>query len=244
MNILIANFGNDSIGLIHYAYRQNLSNVSVISIDTGWGNPAWDQRVDDAEAWINSLGFTSIRLQAKLKFAELILAQREFPSTKFQWCAPFLKGDTIRAYLSEIDPLKQARILLARRRSQSPKFATLPEWIENAEEFDGYAVWHPLYLFSEADVRAEIDHSPFAWIPHRSLECDPCVNSDINDIKRLSPDLIQRLTDLEMHINEPFLPQLYAGRQTLRDALPYLQSEEESGFLFDMGCGSPYGCGL
>lgn len=244
MNALIANFGNDSIGLIQYAYAQKLADVAVVSIDTGWQNPAWDMRVDAAKAWVESLGFEWIRLKPTLNFAELVRAQQEFPSTRFQWCAIYLKGDTCRAWLGETDPLKTATILLARRRAHSVKFQALPEFSDqHAEEFGDRKIWHPLYLHSDSALARLVADTPFAWLPHRSLECDPCVNSDAGDLLRLDEVSLERLSALEREMQTPFLPQLYAGETTIAAAYPHLKADAPH-FLFDMGCGSPYGCGL
>src|ERR1700677_3046986 len=243
MNALIANFGNDSIGLIQYAYTQKLKNVAVVSVNTGWHNPAWSLRVREAEEWVKSLGFEWVRLKSRLDFAALVHAQEEFPSTKFQWCAIYLKGDTCRAWLAETDPLKEATILLARRRPQSAKFQDLPEFVAGqAEEFEDRKIWHPLYLNTEADLRHLVSETPFEWILHRSLECDPCVNSDAADLQRLRPDLIARVSQLEDDLHAPFLPGCYAGKKNLAAAWAHL-TPGPSPFLFDMGCGSPYGCG-
>lgn len=248
MNVIVANFGNDSLGLIQYAKMLDLQEVFVVSVDTGLGNPAWEQRVKQAEDWIKGLGFTSLRLQPKLNFTELVKAQGEFPSTRFQWCATYLKGDTLRAWLNERDSLKEAVILLARRRSQSPKFQDLSEFIESAEEFAERKIWYPLIHFSEQDLQNLLHQTPFVWVDHRSLECDPCVNSDAADVLRLPDDLIARISALETQMQEPFLPDLYHDAKTLKEAMPHLKSNKarvlSNRFLFDMGCGSPYGCGL
>lgn len=243
MNILIANFGNDSIGLIQHAYQQRLPNVFVVSVDTGWGNPLWDERIQKAEAWVKSLGFSWVRLNPKLDFTRLVKAQGEFPSTKFQWCATYLKGDTIRAYLQETDPLKDARVLLARRRGQSPKFKDLPEHVEGSEDFAHRKIWHPLYQADEKSLQDLVAKTPFSWVLHRSLECDPCVNSDAGDVLRLNKDLIERVNRLEIEMKEAFLPDICHDKKNLKEALPHLKPEKPR-FLFDMGCGSPYGCGL
>lgn len=243
MNVIVANFGNDSIGLIQYARELGLSDVYVVSIETGWGNPLWDKRVEAAQDWVKSLQFSWVRLQPKLDFANLIRAQGEFPSTKFQWCATYLKGDTIRHYLQEQDPLKEATVLLARRRSQSSKFQDLAEFIEGSEDFAERKIWHPLVDCDAQTLQNLVKKTPFDWLAHRSLECDPCVNSDATDVLRLTPDLIKRLAQLEIEMKEPFLPHLCHDKNTLQEALPSLETGEPR-FLFDMGCGSPYGCGL
>ncbi|MCX7122990.1 MAG: hypothetical protein NTV32_04885 [Gammaproteobacteria bacterium] len=228
LHVIVANFGNDSLALIAHAHAQKWLNVRVVSVDTGFANPAWSARVVQAEAYAREQGFEVIRLQAKPDFAGLVRAQGEFPTPKFQWCAVYLKGDTIRNWLEINDPLKTAKVILARRRSQSLKFEDLPEWIENDEAFSGRLIWHPFYLYSESEIKALVAATPFEWLPHRSLECDPCVNSSCAELKRAIPDVQSRIQVLEAEIGGAFL----------KKNIP------DKPFIFDMGCGSPYGCGL
>ncbi len=197
---LVANYGNDSVALIQYAFEQGLSDVTVVSIDTDYAHPSWSERVKVAEAWVQSLGFDVVRLRSKLGFNALVAAQGERPLPKFAWCAVYLKGDTLRTWLSSVDPLKETKVLLARRRAQSPLFAHLQEHSEQTEEYEGRDVWHPLYLHSDAEMKALAEKVPLPLLSHRSLECDPCIH----------------------------------------------EKSKHSGatFIYDMGCGAVYGCGL
>ena len=227
LHVLVANFGNDSLALMAYAAEQNWPEVTVVSVDTGFANPDWPQRVLAAEDYARRLGFTVVRLQAQPDFASLVKAQEEFPTPKFQWCAVYLKGDTLRRWLEKVDPLKTAKMVLARRRSQSPKFADLPEYVAHDEAYAGRLIWHPLYLHSEEAIKALVAKTPFPWSPHRSLECDPCVNSSFAELRRASPQVQARLQALELEMGGTFLQ----------------KNTPEKAFIFDIGCSSPYGCG-
>lgn len=198
--MIVANYGNDSVALIQYAFEQGLPDVTVVSIDTDYAPPSWAGRGELAEAWVQSLGFEVVRLKSKLGFEALVKAQGERPTPKFAWCAVYLKGDTLRTWLAAVDPLKQTKILLARRRAQSPLFSNLREHLENTEEYEGRDVFHPLYLHSDPDTEALAQKAPFPLLTHRSLECDPCIH------------------EKSKH-----------SRPT---------------FIYEMGCGTPYGCGL
>jgi 3'-phosphoadenosine 5'-phosphosulfate sulfotransferase (PAPS reductase)/FAD synthetase len=227
LRVIVANFGNDSIALIAYAAQQKWSRVTVVSVDTGFAHPDWSQRVVAAEAYARSLDFEVVRLQARPDFTHLIKAQKEFPTPKFQWCAVYLKGDTLRNWLAKVDPLKTAQIILARRRSQSPKFADLAEFAERDEAFAERQIWHPFYLHQEDEVKALVAQTSLDWLSHRSLECDPCVNSSLAELKRASPQIQARIKALEISVGEDFLQ----------------KKTPDQPFIFDMGCGSPYGCG-
>jgi 3'-phosphoadenosine 5'-phosphosulfate sulfotransferase (PAPS reductase)/FAD synthetase len=228
LRVIVANFGNDSVALMAYAAQHKWSQIYVVSVDTGFAHPDWSERVGLAERYARSLGFTVLRLTAQPDFVNLVRAQGEFPTPKFQWCAVYLKGDTLRLWLEQVDPLKTAEIILPRRRSHSPQFAQLPEYLEQDESFAERRIWHPLYQHSELETRALVETTPLDWLPHRSLECDPCVNSSIAALNRADSRIQARVAALEHELGEPFLQKTTVDKP----------------FIFDMGCGSPYGCGL
>ncbi len=211
-----------------HAVEQKWPKTVVVSVDTGFAHPDWGHRVREAEAYARRCGLEVVRLRAEPDFANLVRAQGEFPTPKFQWCAVYLKGDSVRRWLDQSDPLKKATILLARRRSHSPKWADLPEYVYNDEAFAGRLIWHPLYLEEEEGILRKVATTGLAWLPHRSLECDPCVNSSIAELQRASPLVQARLYALEQDLGDAFLQ----------------KNTQDKAFIFDMGCGSPYGCGL
>ena len=52
MYVIIGNFGNDSIALIEWVRQQQLSNLFVVSVDTGWAAHEWADRVNQAEVYL------------------------------------------------------------------------------------------------------------------------------------------------------------------------------------------------
>ena len=176
MNILIANFAKPSLKLIAWASAQKLQAVRVISVDTGFADPTWQAHVNEGKILVESLGFMWIRLIAKPDFIALVRAQGEFPSKKFQWCATYLKGETIRQYLEAVDPLREAKIFLASAHFTKEK--------EGSEDFGDRLIVYPFYNQSEDRTQ-------------RSLECNPCVND-------LVPHSNPRLEALEMELGQKF----------------------------------------
>ncbi len=257
--VLITNFGDESIALIQWALerrnQQKIQSLEIITVDTGWAAPQWASRVQLTSTWLESLGIKLTQLIPPANFTELVQTQGKFPTRKFQWCANFLKALPILDYLDEIDPQLNKTILLARRRSASRVNFDLPEFIPEEPKWGDRSVWHPLYLCSQEERDALIQKTPLPILGHRSLECDPCVNSDQKDLLRMDLSVIQRTADLEKKLSSQFLdPDLYQNFSTLDlvyEALLKANANFSSGFsydfsseLFDMGCGNTFGCGL
>jgi 3'-phosphoadenosine 5'-phosphosulfate sulfotransferase (PAPS reductase)/FAD synthetase len=237
MYIIPANFGNDSLALIQWAYEAKVTPVTVTYVDTGWAAPEWPARVERCKVWVESLGFHFVLLKPKVDFPTLMREQKGFPTRKFQWCASFLKGLPLLAWLDQPanDPGCVATIMLAHRRSASRAKATLAEFIDESEHYGERNLWHPLYLHTLEERDALLQRAGFEVLSHRSLECDPCVNSDAVDVLRMDLSVIERTATLEKELHQKMLdPDLLAQ--------PIAMTNRAE--LFDMGCGSPYGCGL
>jgi len=246
MHILIANFGNDSIALIQWAFEQKLKDVTVLYVETGWAAPEWPARVEKCVQWAQSLGMHFVSLKPKQNFTELMHARGEFPTRKFQWCASTLKGVTINQWLDEFDFEGRATVLLAHRRSSSIVRAKMPEKVDSSEHYGNRTVWHPLFEHSPEQRDNLIKKAGFKVLTHRSLECDPCVNSDMNDVLRLSDSVVERTAALEQALDQQLLdPTIYHGVKDLSQvARNSYTTPRKCLEIFDMGCGSPYGCGM
>ncbi|QGP55791.1 Phosphoadenosine phosphosulfate reductase family protein [Piscirickettsia salmonis] len=251
MNIIFSNYGNDSIALIQWAYENNLPDVTVAHVITGWQGTHWQHRLDQGQELAKRLGFNVTHLTAHHDFSSLIQERRAFPTTKFQWCAGILKGLPLLEWLDEEDFDCKATILIAHRRAASPANQQLPEYIEESEYYGDRRLWHPLYLCTTKERDALIQRSGLDKLSHRALECDPCVNSDEADLLRLDAATITRTRQLEHAINQSmFSSQRFANATNLTEVILWLKQEYPSNpqanpeqFL-EMGCGSPYGCGL
>lgn len=255
MHIIVSNFGNESIALIQWAAEQQLTDVTVLSIETGWSAPEWPSHVEHCQNWVSSLGMTPVHLEPKVTFESLIQTQGNLPSRKFQWCANFLKALPLLEWLdsADVDPSGEAIILLARRRAASRINFDLPERIEEEEKLGERQVWHPLYQHDTQARDELIKQAGFDVMPHRSLECDPCVNSDLNDVLRMDLSVIERTAKLENEMGAQLLdPAIYQGQKTLLEAVQQLKktatpdnpTSTDSSEMFDMGCGNSFGCGL
>lgn len=250
MNIIISNYGDDSMALLQWAYEHQVLNVTVISIDTGWAAESWAARVEEGEAWVRRLGFTPVRLHSAKTFAALVSDRQQFPSRKYQWCVSLLKALPIMDYLEQHDPHCTATILLAKRRSASRLYRDIPEYIEESDMHGERRVWHPLYLLTIAERDALIERAGFPVLHHRSLECDPCIHNTPDDFARLADADQQKLEALETAVGKPcFALQGDADHNHIRQLCQhYAQALGKStrthyNESFDMGCGSHWACG-
>lgn len=246
MNLIFGNYGNQTIAAVQWALEAQLTDVYVISVDTGWAASEWQVQVNAAEAFAKQCGFQVVRLHSKPKFDALMQDRREFPSTKFQWCAGFLKGLALLDWLDEYDKKGLATIILGKRRADSRANFDLAEYIEESEHYGDRKVWYPLYKTDDVEFERLITASGLELLSHRSLECDPCVNSYGADLARVSEDTMSRTHKLEQSVGKtmfeiPIETMVKQARANLK-AEP-AKSRKYSAEMFDMGCGSPFACG-
>lgn len=253
MKVILSNFGDESIALIQWAKDQHIENVTVASFVTGFEAPQWNERITKGIQWVHDLGFKHQSIEPKLGFTELMQAQGKFPTRKFQWCANFLKGLPLLDWLDDTDPNANATILIARRINASRANFDLQAHIEEEEKLGDRTLWHPLIHHSNAERDALITKAGFPILNHRSLECDPCVNSDLNDVLRMDLSVIERTAELEKKLSARLLDEaIYDGTDNLLAAIDTHNKREiravtgitENHELFDMGCGNAFGCGL
>lgn len=238
---IIANFGNDSIALIQWARQQCLSPLFVISVDTGWAAPDWQNRIDLIQAYLKKNDIQSIRLKPDYPFQALVRERKNFPSIKFHWCASFLKGLPILDALDNLDPDLAGVILLAKRREQAAALKDLPEIIEESDAYGSRKVWHPLYNYTLSQRNELILQAGFDLIPSRSLECDPCIYNQCRDFKRLSPIRQKELADLEKEIGLSMFSQ--AIDKIIASDFSDVDLGQGDKSVYYQGCGSEFACG-
>jgi len=225
------NYGDDSIALVQWLFEAGFRGT-VVYVDTGFAASTWQDRKSLGEAHARSLGFEVVHLLAQIPFSEAVIGRASFPSVKFQWCTGLLKGVPFLDWLETVDLKGEGIILLAKRRGSALAHSGLREWIAHCEFHNDRAVWHPL-IDVEADERdALLQRAGFMPLGHRSLECEPCVNSTSLDWERMHPEDKKKLQALE------------AESGCFWTETPVDQSSRSYLDLFYRSCGNPFGCGL
>jgi 3'-phosphoadenosine 5'-phosphosulfate sulfotransferase (PAPS reductase)/FAD synthetase len=202
VNVISSSYGNDSVAMIQWAHEVGLPNVTVAYCDTGWAAPQWPARVDRCEKFAQGYGFATVRCPS-IGMAELVRMKSGFPGNGLQFCTAHLKGVPFLQWIDEADPECKATVLIGKRRAESEARKDTPEFIESSEHHGGRRVWHPLYEYTDEDRNALLARAGFDVLPHRSMECNPCVNANREDFLRLTPGEIARVNDLEVEIGKP-----------------------------------------
>lgn len=192
--VIFASYGNDSIALIQWMHELLQMNryrvpqsVAVAYSDTGWAAPWWPQRVEQAEAWVRSLGFTPHRI-ASDGMESLVMRKKAWPrggGGRFQFCTEALKEEPARLWLYKHDPDHAATCMTGVRREESENRRDAPEWVTESEGHGGRELWQPLVRHTAA-MRDELAiKSPMPLLPFRSKECYPCVNARKPELRHL-----------------------------------------------------------
>lgn len=245
MNIVLrSNYGDESIALIQWFHEnKSISNKSVIvcSIDTGWEASSWGERVVWGEALALRYGFKVVRLKSPMDFLSLMKERGAPPNPKNQWCAGFLKGIPFIDWMDQVDLQGDYIIAIPKRQALYRKI--IPEYISECE-FHGYRkVWHPLIKIDSKERNRLLRSAGVEPLNHRSLECEPCVNACLSEIKEMSLIDLKKADKLENELNTLFYPQ-YNKKITIIAQSADKVTKERSMDSFSMGCGDPFGCGL
>ena len=192
MHVLFCSYGNDSIALIQWAHERGLKDVTCLYSDTGWSASWWTEHVARGEALAQGYGFTTARTESE-GMLELVKRKRGWPGAggQGQFCTSELKVLPALEWLDANDPEKEATAMTGVRRSESRHRSDAEEHVVESERHGNRELWQPLVRHTDEMRDALIHRSGFEVLPHRSLECYPCINANIDDIRLLSEDRIQ-----------------------------------------------------
>ena len=203
MYIISVSYGNDSVAMIRLAYEYKLSGSQVVYCETGWAHPSWEDRILQGEGLAKEYGFTPHRIRGELLFADMVRKKKGFPHHRSQFCTGILKGIPFLKYCEENDIERNATVLIGKRREESKARENTPEYIEDSKYHGGRTVWHPLYLHNEEQRNELVLKTGMEVLPHRSLECSPCVNAKKADFQRVESARIDEIRALEAEVEHP-----------------------------------------
>lgn len=154
-------------------------------------------------------------------------------------------------WLDAHDPEKDFICLTGVRREESGQRRDAPESVEESAKHGGRELWRPLVRHSEEARNELVRRAGFEVLPHRSMECCPCVNANIDDLRMVPEDRIQLIdiTEQEMGYTSNgkprvmFRPKRHKGAVGIRAVIKWarlLRHRKDQQDLFDIGRGA--GC--
>lgn len=196
MNIIFSSCGNDSLALTQWALENDLDNLVVAYSDTQWAAPDWSERVEKVKAWIESKGGRFVTIQSE-GFSDLVRRKKAFPANGMGFCSYELKIKPAQKWLEEFDPEKKAVCYTGVMRIESEARKDWPEVKEQSPNHGGRKLVSPLATKTELERNELLDRAGFEVLPHRSMECSPCINATIRDIQQTSQEDLIKVVNLE-----------------------------------------------
>jgi 3'-phosphoadenosine 5'-phosphosulfate sulfotransferase (PAPS reductase)/FAD synthetase len=226
--VLFTSWGNDSIAAAQLLHEYDLPRrrrcVALFS-DTGWAEPAWIDRVNAAEQWAQSIGFQTHRTTS-VGFADLARKRKTFPRGMMQFCTGELKIEPAKRWVEQHDPERIAVAVNGVRRAESLRRSQTPVFVPISDSHGGRGLWSPLAEFKDDDRNALIARTPFELLPHRSMECSPCIFSSRADLRNVSDARAAEIEQLERDVGRVmFRPKAYAGAEGIREVLRWAHSD-------------------
>jgi len=236
--VIFSSYGNDSCALIQWAAKEGLQDVTIVYSDTQWSASWWMLRVERMEKWAQSLGFKTDRTQS-IGFKGLARQKKAFPSQMVQWCSGILKIEPGERWLEENDPDKRAVCLVGVRREEGEDRKSYPHFMAASPSHGGRVLLAPMAEWDVATRNSFLDMAGIKPLPHRSMECSPCINANRDDILVLADDepRIAEIEELEeeLGINGPltkngkvrgamFRPSLKMGATGIREVVEWAKA--------------------
>ena len=254
-HVIFASYGNDSIALIQWVYENKLEDVTVLYNQTGWTAKFWEERVLNMEDWVRSLGYHPARTTSQ-GMESLVKQRKGWPRQGMQFCTLWLKIMPAAIWLDENDPGQKALCLVGVRREESAKRANFPRLEKGSENYGGRDVMAPLVDHTEKDRDALLQRAGVEPLPHRSMECFPCVNSNRTDLRELAkdPERIAEIARIEDEMGHTakgkprvmFRPYKKMGATGIREVVKWAESERgkyKAEDEEDSGCDTGW-CGI
>jgi len=250
MNIIFGSGGNDSVALFEVALEKGLTDLHVAYSNTGWAADWWPERIARWKLHIESHGGKFHEIQSE-GMRDLIFRKKAWPTNGMHFCSFELKIKPAMEWLNTIDHNAEATCLVGIRREESKNRANWPEWVEESPNHGGRSLYAPMVRFTEKDRNEYILKSGFDILPHRSMECYPCVDANISDLRMLDESRIALIESLEIEMGftkegKPrtmFRPAKKNGATGIRQVIEWASRDNFNPNITDMFCDSGY-CGV
>lgn len=222
------------MALIQWARENGLEDVAVVYSDTRWAADHWEERVEQMEQWVRSIGYSPHRTES-IGLEELVKKRKGWPRNGMQFCTLELKIRPAMEWLDKNDPEKRATCLVGVRREESIARKNFPEKLDESPNHGGRPLWAPLATATTEQRDALLLRAGVEPLPHRSMECFPCINSNRKDLRTLSEDE-KRIAEVERIESElglsskgkprvMFRPAKFMGATGIREVVRWAKSD-------------------
>jgi hypothetical protein len=195
-NVIFSSCGNDSVALIQWAFENNLTDVVVAYSDTQWASPDWPERVDRVSVWVESNGGKFVVIPSE-GFKNLVKRKQAFPANGMGFCSYELKIKPAMEWLDDFDPEKKSVCYTGVMRIESQARKNWPLVKEDSPNHGGRKLVSPLAEMSVSERDALLNRAGFEVLPHRSMECSPCINASIRDLQHIHDTDVIKVINLE-----------------------------------------------
>jgi hypothetical protein len=116
------------------------------------------------------------------------------------FCSYELKIKPAMEWLDKFDPEKKAVCYTGVMRIESEARKDWPEVREESPNHGGRKLVSPLACLEEIDRDNLLERAGFNVLPHRSMECSPCINATIKDIQQTNKADLIKVVNLEVEM--------------------------------------------
>lgn len=214
-NIVSFSGGKDSTALILWAL-ENLKDFDTVWMDTGWEHPWTYKYVDYIDQELLSGELIRLKSSKYDGFEDMSIQKKRVPSTKARFCTQKLKLEPLIAFFDTIRDEFEIHNFIGIRADES--FAR-SKMKETTFDLDYYGCWiqRPLLKWKAQDVfdmmdKHNIEPNPLYKVGMNRVGCMPCVmnrHSDIKQIIKRFPEVIDRVRNLEEKLGRSFFPPNY-----------------------------------
>lgn len=224
-------YGNDSIALIQHLHEYGVASVVCVFSDTRWAAPWWLERVAKGEELARSYGYETTRIDS-MGLIPLVRLKKAWPMNGKQFCTEELKIKPAMAWLEQVDPDKEMDCVVGVRREESKARAQWPEHTVESDKHGGRDLWAPLARVLTPERDALIARAGFDVLPHRSMECYPCINANKADLRLIDGRRIALIEKIENEMGftskgKPrtmFRPYRHMGATGIREVIKWANS--------------------
>jgi len=198
--------GKDSTALLLWA-KENLPEFTVVFCDTGWEHPITYAYIEEINKQLLDGGLVRVKSDTYPDgFVQLAVERKGIPSFKRRFCTQELKVFPLHKYYESLDDEITSYQGIRADESHSRASMTDTQWVSDG---GGYWVKRPLLRWTAEQCFAmmakhNVKPNPLYLMGSSRVGCWPCIMTGLRELKRIlqfSPELRQRLIDLEAHVN-------------------------------------------